>query len=237
MRVDNTSQLKFGDNRESIHIHTRDRFTVGSVWIVDMLHVPYGVCHVPQSGYATRKAGVTDCCTVSVQRGQRFGQPRRTGRREVKLIHSKVSTWSHRIKWLCTLPPWVWHIPSVPYTGNHLSFSNIPFQGCNQVNPVQSSTLINSTNCDYQANFNEGCVVTDPNPNSYGEAFAQAGGGIFVTEFAETGISWVDLFFFVVMVAEKNRFCDVRMKIQSLALWCKSGLTKSGLCSSWNVSL
>jgi hypothetical protein len=31
----------------------------------------------------------------------------------------------------------------------------------------------------------------DPAPNSYGAAFAAAGGGVFVTEFAESGISCV----------------------------------------------
>ena len=38
--------------------------------------------------------------------------------------------------------------------------------------------------------------MEDPDPNSYGAAFAAAGGGMFVTEFAETGISCVVLFCF-----------------------------------------
>lgn len=33
--------------------------------------------------------------------------------------------------------------------------------------------------------------MEDPDPNSYGAAFAAAGGGMFVTEFAESGISCV----------------------------------------------
>lgn len=66
-------------------------------------------------------------------------------------------------------------------------------QGCTQVNPMQSSTLVNSTNCDYTQNGNEGCVVTNPSPASTGEAFASAGGGIFVTEFSDKGISYVFL--------------------------------------------
>ncbi|EEB90837.1 hypothetical protein MPER_10907 [Moniliophthora perniciosa FA553] len=61
--------------------------------------------------------------------------------------------------------------------------------GCKQVNPVQSSTLINSTDCSHLANQNEGCVVTDPSQQSYGATFAASGGGVFVTEFAESGIS------------------------------------------------
>lgn len=63
--------------------------------------------------------------------------------------------------------------------------------GCTVVNSVQTSTLINSTDCSFQANNNEGCVIENPDPNSYGAAFAAGGGGVFVTEFAEAGISCV----------------------------------------------
>ncbi|KAL0960921.1 hypothetical protein HGRIS_005928 [Hohenbuehelia grisea] len=61
--------------------------------------------------------------------------------------------------------------------------------GCNQVSPVQSSTLVNSTNCDHLADSNLGCIVTNPDAASYGQAFSAAGGGIFVTELASSGIS------------------------------------------------
>ena len=43
MRVDNSSSLKFGDKRDSVHITSQDLFTVGTVWIADFLHVPFGV--------------------------------------------------------------------------------------------------------------------------------------------------------------------------------------------------
>ena len=43
MRVDNYTNLQFGDKRDTIHITSLDLFTVGSVWIADMLHVPFGV--------------------------------------------------------------------------------------------------------------------------------------------------------------------------------------------------
>ena len=67
--------------------------------------------------------------------------------------------------------------------------------GCIAVNAVQTSMLINSTDCSFKTNSKEECVVEDPDPNSYGAAFAAAGGGVFVTEFTETGISCVFLFF------------------------------------------
>lgn len=47
MRVDNTTQLKFGQKRNSLRLSTKDQFTVGSVWVADLLHVPFGVRSVP----------------------------------------------------------------------------------------------------------------------------------------------------------------------------------------------
>ena len=43
MRVDNTSSILFGTKRNSIRIVSKDQYTVGSVWIADMTHVPFGV--------------------------------------------------------------------------------------------------------------------------------------------------------------------------------------------------
>lgn len=56
-------------------------------------------------------------------------------------------------------------------------------------NATMTSTIINSTDCNFELNGNEGCVITDPAPSSYGQAFADAGGGIYVTEFSTDGIS------------------------------------------------
>jgi hypothetical protein len=43
MKVDNTTNVAFNQKRNAVRITTKDRFTVGSVWIADMLHVPFGV--------------------------------------------------------------------------------------------------------------------------------------------------------------------------------------------------
>jgi len=62
--------------------------------------------------------------------------------------------------------------------------------GCTVVNPVQaSSSTQTSKDCSYLTNKNQGCLVTDGNTASYGQAFAAAGGGVWVTEFATSGIS------------------------------------------------
>lgn len=49
----------------------------------------------------------------------------------------------------------------------------------------------NYTNCYVEANDNSGCTVIDGNSTSYGADFAAAGGGVWVTEFATDGISYV----------------------------------------------
>ena len=61
--------------------------------------------------------------------------------------------------------------------------------GCTVTGQNQSSTIVNSTDCSYLDNSNLGCITTDPSTASYGAGFAAAGGGVFVTEFATTGIS------------------------------------------------
>jgi hypothetical protein len=61
--------------------------------------------------------------------------------------------------------------------------------GCTQASPLQTSNVINSTDCSYLDNSNAGCGVMDPADASYGAKFAAAQGGVFVTEFASSGIS------------------------------------------------
>ena len=68
-----------------------------------------------------------------------------------------------------------------------ISTAELCIQGCTVSNALQTG-IDNSTNCAASANSNQGCVVTDVSTQSYGEAFAAAGGGVFVTEFAESGI-------------------------------------------------
>ena len=46
IKVDNTTNnLQIKQDRNSVNIATKDYFAMGSVWVADMLHVPYGVSH------------------------------------------------------------------------------------------------------------------------------------------------------------------------------------------------
>lgn len=47
---------------------------------------------------------------------------------------------------------------------------------------------VTQSNCTVGSNGNSGCIFKDNNAASYGEAFASAGGGVFITELASDGI-------------------------------------------------
>ncbi|KAF9454127.1 glycoside hydrolase family 16 protein [Macrolepiota fuliginosa MF-IS2] len=145
IKVDNTSTVPDQQKRNSVRIQTNVMFAIGSLWTVDMLHVPYG-------------------CSVW------------------------PAFWSHSPNW-----PTGGEIDTFEavnlQTRNQMSLHTLP--GCKQVSPNQSAntTFIPNADCSFQTNMNEGCNVLDPNTASYGAAFSQAGGGVWITEFAETGIS------------------------------------------------
>jgi len=144
MKVDNTTTVKFPDRRNSIRINTKDRYTIGTMWVADMLHTPFG-----------------------------------------------CSTWP---AFWSSAPTWPEGGEIDTFEGvNQVTMNQMGLHtaaGCTHTNTsLQTSTLINSTDCDIAANSNEGCIITNPTTKSYGAGFAQAGGGIFVTEFAPSGIS------------------------------------------------
>lgn len=65
--------------------------------------------------------------------------------------------------------------------------------GCTQAESVTQTGTTNVRSCDGDLGTGSvsgaGCTVTDPSTNSYGAPFAAAGGGMWVTEFATTGIN------------------------------------------------
>ncbi|KAF8587682.1 glycoside hydrolase family 16 protein [Ramaria rubella] len=144
IKVDNTTTVPFNQKRNTVRIASTDLYGVGSLWVADMTHVPFG-CSVwpawwsqapnwPQGGEIDTFEGVN------------------------QVTHNQIT--------LHTEP------------GCELDQSAATFTG-----------TVNSTDCSSSANSNQGCIITDPDTQSYGAAFAQAGGGVYVTEFAEKGIS------------------------------------------------
>ncbi|OWT36813.1 hypothetical protein C362_05550 [Cryptococcus neoformans Bt1] len=56
------------------------------------------------------------------------------------------------------------------------------------ISPSSFSGTVSYPNCDNSQNYGSGCTVYDTNTNSYGREFAEAGGGVYVAEFARDGI-------------------------------------------------
>ncbi|GAA6062834.1 hypothetical protein JCM10212_002472 [Sporobolomyces blumeae] len=61
--------------------------------------------------------------------------------------------------------------------------------GCTLTTPMKASGNVLETNCDAFENFNTGCGVQSSDKQSYGSAWNAAGGGVYATQFDETGIS------------------------------------------------
>lgn len=53
---------------------------------------------------------------------------------------------------------------------------------------AQMTGQLTKEQCANAASEGAGCTVVDPNENSYGAAFAGAGGGVYVAELGEEGV-------------------------------------------------
>ncbi|PPR05391.1 hypothetical protein CVT24_008005 [Panaeolus cyanescens] len=177
IKVDNTTNVPFNIKRNTVRITTNDSFSVGSVWTADILHVPFGCSVWPAWSVRihTHKRTKTHIFQV-------VASPNMASRRVGKIfyrgsclqltqIFSEIDTFEG-VNLM---------------TNNQMGLHTLP--GCTQTGQVQSSPLINSSDCSFMDNMNQGCITTDPNPGSFGAGFAAAGGGVFVTEFATSGIS------------------------------------------------
>ncbi|KAI0070212.1 hypothetical protein K474DRAFT_1609105 [Panus rudis PR-1116 ss-1] len=60
------------------------------------------------------------------------------------------------------------------------------FNGCNAQQGAQMKGTLGNTNCN--STDGAGCTVGETTPNSYGEGFANAGGGVWATQFDTSGI-------------------------------------------------
>ena len=59
---------------------------------------------------------------------------------------------------------------------------------CTMPSGLSQTGTAQGRNCTSYYGHDSGCVVTDANTNSYGKAFADAGGGVWVTQFDTSGI-------------------------------------------------
>jgi hypothetical protein len=72
-------------------------------------------------------------------------------------------------------------------TANQMALHTIA--GCTQATGVTQTGTTGNVNCDNNSSAGAGCTVIDANANSYGAPFAAAGGGVWILEFATTGVN------------------------------------------------
>ncbi|KAF8999294.1 hypothetical protein BDQ17DRAFT_1246751 [Cyathus striatus] len=148
LKVDNTTNVPDQQKRNSVKITTTASYDVGSVWVADLFHVPYGCglwpamwSWAPQVGLNWPEGGEID--TFEAVNQVSFNQMG---------LHTNAG---------CTAP---------------------------KPNPNQNSaSIVNTTDC--HGDQGQGCIVTDAGHPSDGPGFNDNGGGVFVTEYAATGIS------------------------------------------------
>ncbi|KAI0056594.1 hypothetical protein BV25DRAFT_1903121 [Artomyces pyxidatus] len=138
IRVDNTSTVPFNEKRNTVRITSQDFYGVGSLWIIDLTHLPYG-------------------CSVW------------------PAFWSKGPTWPDNGE--------IDIIEAVNLmNANQYALHTLP--GCTQPQGVMQTGASGQGDCSQPS----GCVVSETKPNSFNEGFAQAGGGVWATQFDVAGI-------------------------------------------------
>ncbi|TBU31022.1 concanavalin A-like lectin/glucanase domain-containing protein [Dichomitus squalens] len=138
IKVDNTTFVPYNYKRDSVRITSTDYFSVGSVFVFDANHLPYG-------------------CSVW------------------------PSFWTKGQNW-----PIGGEIDIIEAV-NRMTYNQMALHtqdGCTQPSSVTQSGTTGSTNCTQDA----GCTVAENQSNSYGDNFANAGGGVWAAQLDVSGI-------------------------------------------------
>ncbi|KAF8990479.1 hypothetical protein BDQ17DRAFT_1371908 [Cyathus striatus] len=148
LKVDNITNVPFNQKRNSVKITTNATYDMGSLWIVDVFHAPYG-CGVWPSIWSW---------APQVGSGS---WPEGGGINTFEAVNQDI------------------------YSHSNLHTNT----GCNANNSTpnqNTASIVNTTDCSDPL---LGCLTTIAGHPSYGPDFNSRGGGIFITEYASTGIS------------------------------------------------
>lgn len=138
LKVDNNSNVPWNQKRNSIRITSQDSYGVGSLWVIDLTHIPYGCSVWP--AFWTKGPVWPD-------------------NGEIDIIEA---------------------INLMP--NNQYALHTLP--GCSQTPGAWQTGQSGTMDCSTAS----GCIVAEAAPNSYNEGFAQAGGGVWATQFDVAGI-------------------------------------------------
>ncbi|RPD65657.1 hypothetical protein L226DRAFT_567136 [Lentinus tigrinus ALCF2SS1-7] len=138
LRVDNTTNVPEGQNRNTVRITTKDYFDYGSLWVFDATHLPYGCSVWP--AFWTKGPTWPDNGEIDIVEG-------------INLM-----------------------------TNNQMAIHTT--DGCTTDKSIVETGNIGSMDCS----TGSGCTVRETKDNSFGAGFAQAGGGVWATQFDVAGI-------------------------------------------------
>ncbi|KAH9942419.1 concanavalin A-like lectin/glucanase domain-containing protein [Epithele typhae] len=138
IRVDNTTNLPAGEDRNTVRITTKDFYDFGSIWVFDATHLPYG-CSVWPAFWSKGPLWPDDG--------------------EIDIVEGINLQSSNQMALHTT-------------------------SGCFTSNRIEQTGTLGFTNCS----AGSGCTVHETKPNSFGQNFANAGGGVWATQFDVSGI-------------------------------------------------
>ncbi|KAF8552469.1 glycoside hydrolase family 16 protein [Imleria badia] len=138
LKVDNVTNVTSGEMRNSVRITTTEAYDLGTLWMIDLNHIPYG-CSVWPAFWS-------------------FG-PKWPDDGEIDIIEGINLN-----------------------TANQMAIHGT--EGCYQNDTTNQLGSTGSTDCSQGS----GCTVGEASPNSYAASFAEAGGGVFATQFDVSGI-------------------------------------------------
>jgi hypothetical protein len=144
-KVDNTSSVIYNEKRYAPELISRASYDVGTVFVMDAVHLPYG-CSVWPS-FWTQGDDWPSNGEIDIMEG-------------VNMV-----------------------------TTNQMAL-HTEGDGCyaSTASDVAFTGVVENANCSTEYNSNQGCAVTLNDTKSYGADFAAAGGGVYVAEYAGTGI-------------------------------------------------
>ncbi|EPQ53437.1 hypothetical protein GLOTRDRAFT_116915 [Gloeophyllum trabeum ATCC 11539] len=143
LKVDNSSNVAYNQKRNSVRITTQASYGVGSLWIIDLVHIPYG-CSVWPAFWTKGPLWPNDG--------------------EIDIIEA---------------------VNVMP--NNQMALHTLP--GCFHPGPGQPNVESGAPNeADLDCSIAAGCVVAETKPNSFLTGFAEAGGGVWATQFDVSGV-------------------------------------------------
>lgn len=160
MRVETTPVMPNGENRSSVRIETTGRYNIGTLIVIDAVHMP-AVCGAWPAFW-----------TVGPENWPTQG--------EIDIIEGVHTSTQNTVILSSALPPLEPIDSSQIFCSIQMSIHTAP--GCTMPpNYGASSSLTASTNCDAVATGNTGCGLRSSQANNYGQPYNNNGGGVHIS--------------------------------------------------------